>query len=205
MDEKRKKTIIVVIIAEMESFLNVKTNWISYKCAFSITFSREEKSISSRYGVCLGKRKSYMWVVRKKEHKRKNEYKEICLKRMQTKKKPITLVSHFFLRLLFHSLRSSSLEYFWKLFQYHAQFEKTLCVKKGNKNNIIHIYTSSNSMCVCIALELSLYPAAQMAYRLRKTKYRNGVNENEKKMKQVSEWLTDCRCVCSRERVCKAR
>lgn len=34
-----------------------------------------------------------------------------------------------------------------KLFQYHAQFEKTLCVKKANKNNIIHIYTSSNSMC----------------------------------------------------------
>lgn len=51
----------------------------------------------------------------------------------------------------FFFLRSfSQLEYFSKLFQYHAQFEKTLCVKKGNKNNIIHIYTSSNRMCVCV-------------------------------------------------------
>lgn len=64
---------------------------------------------------------------------------------MQTKGNPLHVRLFFSLSLF--PLAWNTFEKLWKLFQYHAQFEKTLCVKKANKNNIIHIYTLSNSMC----------------------------------------------------------
>lgn len=109
----------------------------SYKIntAFDLTKHRADYSHSS------------IWSAWKKSCALTTTVTNICKKRMQRKTKgnPLHSFPFFFSSCFFSS--GILLEKCRNFFNIMNNLRKLYALKKGNKNNIIHIYTSSNSMC----------------------------------------------------------
>lgn len=122
------------------------------------------------------------------------------------KEEPITLVSHFFAPSSATSFPFSLFIFCWNTFRNFFNImhnlRKLYALKKVIKT-ILYIFTHRLTVCVCVqSIGIKFVPRWNGVSS--KTKYGNGMNENEKKMKQannwVSEWVNDC-CVCVWKRI----